>query len=346
MSIVLRRPTIKRQEMASVLNTLVSDNIYAGELSSKLSRTVAHYLEKKDGVSLPDYYSAISLAFDILGLQSGDRVIIGALSSRIYLEVMEERGIEGIIVDVDTHTGLPREAELEEKLMEGGDGENCKAVVIDYGYCPSSSIKKGLLEGVSVIEDISHVLGSETGGTKLGSDGDIAILHTDVSGNITTGEGAIVSVKDGRLVREMRRILKANMKYSLMSDLNAALGLSQLKNYEDQIELREDICEKFLKKLSATRHGTPICDNSGHAVCSSFPIVIADGLGEVERFVKKYKIETELAYSDSIVAREPRLRDSMENAWGLFLRTMLFPLYPMLTVKEVELLERVISSLP
>ena len=79
MAIFLFKPTIRRKDMDNVLSCMVGDLIGPGRYAHDFITALVHYLKVSGGVALASYYSSLMLAFDVLKLEAGDKVIISAL---------------------------------------------------------------------------------------------------------------------------------------------------------------------------------------------------------------------------------------------------------------------------
>ena len=136
--------------------------------------------------------------------------------------------------------------------------------------------------------------------------------------------------------------------------MNAALGITQVRELQRFLDKRFEIAQVFREALLRSRH-SPLFNNEGGVwVDFSFPILVKDGRLEIMQYANKKGIQSEPAFKDAIVAVEGHAspeegNDSdrkFPNARELLWRCLLFPLYPSLARKDVQLICKILSTLP
>jgi perosamine synthetase len=339
MTIPLFKPTLRRKDMDFVLSCMVSDFVGPGKYNSEFVASLAHYLQAAGGVALTDYYSALLLSFDILKLTPGDKVIISPLSPSIY--ILEARGLKPLFIGVDSDSATVFPGQLDTN-----DYKEAKAILLYYtlGFVPDlDEIKQ---YGIPIIEDISEALGAKWGDALCGSIGDLTILSLDQKNIITTGSGGLVLVKKKPDYNYLKRILEISRGYTILSDLNAAIGLSQFKQLPLFLETRSEIADIYSKALMRSKHSTLVQKGNGQNVYFSFPVIVSQGIMEVRKFAKKHLLETHAAFNETVITRHDEIYNTFPNAKNLLLRCVLFPLYPALGKRNVEEIAKVLSVLP
>ena len=338
MAVPVFRPSIKRREMDNVLSCLVSDRIDPGALSQDLAAKISDYLGLAGGVCYSSYYASLSAAIDTLALSPNEHIIISALSPSIYLDVLEEKRLVPLYADVDPESGSMSFGKAE-KLM----GENPKAIIVHYtlGYIPDLEALANL--GLPLIEDLSQGLGGNLGARRCGTFGELTVVSLDTPNIVTAGEGGVVLAKDRRDLKKLKSQRVAANHH--LSDLNASLGLAQLKEIESFIATRRDIAKIFSRSVLKSRHKTLTQAGDADNVFYSFPVVLGSGMREVIQYSRRFGIQSEPAFGDSVIAATGE-HQSTRNARNIAPRCILFPLYPMLGKKNVETISRVISSAP
>jgi len=332
------RPTIKRRDMDSVLTCMVSDRIGAGILGDALVGAVSEYLSLAGGVALSSYYHCIVAAFDALGCKPADKVVVSALSPSCYLEALRERGLVPIIVDVEADTGCLAASSLVKALDQGP-----KALLVHYSLGYIADMEELSRLGVPLIEDLSQGLGGNWGTRRCGSYGDLVIVSLEPESIVTCGQGGLLLSRDNRLVRQLGS--SQPVSSLLLSDLNASLGLSQMREIESYIATRKEIARVFSRGLMRSSHKTLVQKGEGDNVFYSFPVILESGMKAVRQYARKYNIETIQAFSGSICAIE-NTNSHFPNARQLMLRCLLFPCYPMLGKRNVDTISKVLTTLP
>jgi perosamine synthetase len=342
MLVPLLRPTLRRKDYNSVLNCLVSDQIASGPLNQEFAAALSKTLGVSGGAALISYRSCIHCAFQLLELQQGDGVILSALAPREYLQIIEARGLEAVIADVDPQRPLLSVDSVKQKLRDGA-----KAIVLFYtlGSLPSGDELFRL--GVPVIEDVTQAAGGLWGGQPCGARGRATLLSLAPGGLITAGCGGAVFATDRRGVRTLKEIVAGGYGGELLPDMNAALGFNQVRELPRFLQKRSEIAQVFREALQRSRHGSLFEEGAG--VNFSFPVVVKGGRPEVRRYAEKRGIQAEAAFADAVLSVEgttPTTARTYPNAERLLWRTLLFPLYPSLARKDIQLLCKVLSTLP
>jgi dTDP-4-amino-4,6-dideoxygalactose transaminase len=197
--------------------------------------------------------------------------------------------------------------------------------------------------GIPMIEDLSQGLGGNFGTRRCGSFGDFVVVSLDSEGIITGGMGGLVLARE----RNGLKILKSMSvrEHHLLSDFNASLGLAQLKEIESFIESRGEIAKVFSRSILRSNHKTLAqkgdCDN----VHFSFPVILNSGFKEVGQYVRKRNIDVKHAFQDVVLTGIDG-NGAYPNSKNLVPRCILFPLYPVLGKNNVEMISKVISTLP
>lgn len=341
MPILLFKPTIRRKDMDNILTCMVSDSIGPGSNNHLFSSSMAHYLKAAGGIALSSYYSALMLALDVLKLEPGDSVIITPLAPSIYIYILEAKGLKPLFVEVDPDSGIVLPDEMEQLLIK-----KPKALLMHYtlGFVPNMDKISQL--GIPMIEDISQALGAKWGENLCGSIGQVTVCALTPQNIITTGNGGLVLVKKKSDYNYIKRLLEVSPEYTFLSDLNAAVGIAQLKGLERFIEARREIAEIFSRSVMRGRHSTLLQNEKGENVFFSFPVVVNSSMKEVRRFAKKNNIETHAAYKDSVITMYDKIYNDFPHSRALLLRCVLFPLYPALGKRNIESIAKVLAVLP
>ncbi len=341
MAIPIFRPTVKRKDMGSVLSCIVSDRIGPGEISRDLASRACHFLGMAGGVTVSHPYLALSLAFDALGLCAGDGVVFSALSPALGVRAALDKGLKPLLADVEPDSGAMDPKEIEKLLPRGP-----KAIVVHHtlGIVMDVEALKGF--GIPLIEDGSQALGGRSGQGPCGGLGEISVIGLSPEDIITCGGGALVLAKSRNASAQLKRIAEQSPLYAPMADMNAALGISQLQALERFIAARREIQAAYAQSLMKSRHKTLLQKMEAENVLSAFPVALSDGMKEARAYAMKKNVETVPAFAEAAVSRDDAADFACPNARSLMLRSLLFPLYPMLGRRDVEAVQKVLATLP
>lgn len=335
------KPFIRRADMDSVLSCLISDEIGPGRVLNELIKELTEYLNAKSGSLLRDYYRAISIALDVLKLKSGSRVIISPLAPGAYIRVFKDKGIIPLFADVDLETAI-----MNKSAIDGFMENNVDAILLHSPLGNVADMDYFTSLGIPLIEDISENFGAEFNGRRCGSFGDITLFSMESDKILTSGGGAALFVKDQYLSGKLTEITNLYGEEIYLSDINASLALTQLRNIDEIIKKREDLSLIFQAALHKTEHKSLKTASGGKMVHFSFPVILKGQAKEVKAYVMKKNIEPRMAFLRTAIDMYENKDNICPNASSLKLRSLLFPLYPSLGRKNAEMISKVISTLP
>lgn len=210
--------------------------------------------------------SALHLALLALGIGEGDEVIVPSLTFVASFQAISATGATPVPCDIYPDTLL-----MDIDDAKGRITSRTRAIMpVHYAGNPCNMdalMKTGEENKLSIVEDAAHALGSYYKGRKIGSFGDIACFSFDSIKNITCGEGGAIVCQDIELadIIRQRRLLGIDRKshtlpwkerswfYEVrtqgfryhMSNINAAIGLAQLKKIDLFISRRREICKRY-----------------------------------------------------------------------------------------------------
>jgi len=355
------RPTVRRGELDSVLGCLVADKIGSGDGARELAAAVAAALGMAGGIALADYRLALVCALAALGLPPGARVLCSALAPQAHRDAVESGNLVPLVIDVNSDSGV-----IDLDLAEEKRGR-AQAALLDHtlGFVPDLTRVRSW--ELPVIEDVTCSLGGYDGAASAGPRGDLAVMSLGHAGLLTAAGGALLLCRTRAVLTSARRV--AEDRAEPLADLNAALALAQLKRYEGDMRTRRSIRDAYHAAITRTRHRTlslPRREQGGVQVPFSYPVVVADGAREVQRYAARARIETRPAYERSIAAcvRDAAVpggntgaadaaREGGSDGGGacpaadsLARRCVLFPLYPLLGESRVGAVARILATLP
>jgi dTDP-4-amino-4,6-dideoxygalactose transaminase len=338
------KPTLRRKDMQSVLQTMVDEKIGPGVKKQEFIALLCEKLHKKSGMALRSYYDAIVSSLKIAGVELGSTVITSILAPKIYKLAINSLGAKAVFLDVDIETCCLTSATVLESIVK--NGANVLLLCEPYCQIPYGEDFKSL--NITVIEDISQSFGSTYDDDFAGGFSDIVICAFEQEHIVSCGGGAAILYDN---VLRFKDLLKKQYnlisKYEQMPDLNAALGIVQLQQVEKHLTKRNEIFEIFKKALMKTDHklfGQRDINFISNGWC--FPIVLDSKPEDVIKFAKKYNVTCIKLFTTAVGNDFKNNFSSFPNANAPLLRAVAFPIYPFLKASEIDILEKVISNLP
>jgi len=333
--------------MDSVLSCMVTDNLGPGTLSDKFVQLLREHLQCAGGIVLRERSRALAVALAHLELEDGSAVAVDALSPWYFDTVIRECGLRPLYVDVAEEEPVIDTVALSAVAGQGTATDGTPAAVIvapHHGYLPELAAIADL--GLPVVEDVTEGIGSHDGTDAAGSIGRFVLVGLEADGMITAGGGAALlgrSRTDRNALRHEQDQLPPD---ALLSDMNSALGITQVRDLEKYIARRAEIAEAYRRAAMRGRHKVVSPAGDGENGWPGFPVMIEGSVAEVVAYARKKGVEVAPAFPHSAIARSVCDEAQYPNARTALLRCVIFPLYPSLSAKEVATVERVIATLP
>ena len=269
------RQSISQSDIDAVVDVLRSDFLTQGPAVPAFEEAVAARCDAQFGVAMNSATSALHLACVALGVGRGDRVWTSPLTFVASSNAALYCGAEVDFVDVDERTYNMCPRALEQKLDEAARAGTLPKVIIPVHLagqsCDMAAIHAAASRhGVRIIEDASHAIGGTYQSEPVGNCrySDIAIFSFHPVKIVTTGEGGMAMTNDARLAelmcldrthgitRDAARLLhddvgpwyyeqqRLGFNYR-MTDISAALGLSQMARIDDFLARRREIAARY-----------------------------------------------------------------------------------------------------
>lgn len=268
------RQWIDEKDIEAVVKVLQSEFITQGPVLKEFEESLARYCGVKYAVSVNSGTAALHCGMFAIGLSQGDEVIVPPLTFVASANAALYVGAKVVFSDIDPGHLCLDINQIEEKITD-----KTKAIVmVDFAGYPADARRLRVIAkkyGLKLIEDAAHALGALRDQKHAGFFADCAILSFHPVKHITTGEGGAILTNDEELyqrcllfrshgITKAPALLKQNhggWYYEMhalghnyrLTDIQAALGISQLSKIEQWINRRRDIARQyihFLKPLS------------------------------------------------------------------------------------------------
>ena len=254
---------IDNKDIKEVVKVLKSDWLTQGPKVEEFEKAIAKYCNAKYGVAFSSGTSALYAAYKTAGIKEGDEVVTTPLTFVATSNMISVLGAKPVFVDVEQDT-LNINPELIERLITS----RTKAIAtVDFAgvSCDYDKILKIAKENkLLLVEDACHALGTEYKGRKLGSFADIAIVTFHPVKHITTGEGGVALTNNKNFYEKLKIVRnhgiikkpeKGGWYYEVkepsfnfrITDIQCALGISQLKKIDRFLKRRREIIAKYNK---------------------------------------------------------------------------------------------------
>lgn len=368
MSIPVFRPSIKRNDMKAVLSCLVSEEIAAGADAVQLSRALLKMTGYGEGALLRERLRGLEIALKCLDLPEGGRVALSPLSDLSYLHALEALRLEPVYIDSRGDCPAMDMEALEREHRE----RPLQGLILEHhlGFSPDMKILTELK--IPLVQDLSWIISSgrpstadrsqevagegeeaapETTVAAAGAAvymGEVCLVSLEVENLITAGGGIFIA---SRKKKGLKPILSHYPEDIYLSDMNASLGNIQLQELDKFLNVRGEILDVLRHTPMAHRFLLP----EGRPTCLS--LLLNSSMQEVISYGMKHQVEIQPAFKRSIIQSMLKSFDTLgsgedspaerypESA-GFSLKTVLLPLYPGLRKRDLEIVQKIIKTLP
>ncbi len=265
-------PLIEEDDISAVREVMESRWITTGPKSVQFEQEFARFIGVRHAVAVNSGTAALHVAFEAIGLGEGDEVLVPTLTFAATAEAVTYCKARPVLVDSEPDT-----FNLDPGLVERAITPRTRAIVPVHfaGHpCDMTRLLKIAREhGLKVIEDAAHALSARYRGKMVGTLGDMTCFSFYATKNITTGEGGMTTTDKDEWADRMRimrlhgiskdawkrysaegswryEILAPGFKYNL-TDMQAALGLSQLAKCQSMWARRSELAQRYTDALGA-----------------------------------------------------------------------------------------------
>ena len=259
--IPLSSPFIEKDDIKAVTSVLKTRWLSLGPKLREFEELFAKFIGTRYAVAVNSGTSALHLCVKALGIGKGDEVIVAPFSFVASANCALFEGAKPVFVDIESKTFNIDPEKIEEKITK----KTKAIVVVDVFGRPAhkEAIKKiAKKHKLKIIEDSAEALGAEYKGRKVGTFGDCGIFAFYPNKQMTTGEGGIIVTNDKKIYelclsyRNQGRNIKSRwldherVGYNYrISDIQCALGVSQLKKIKRILKKRENVAKEYTKRL-------------------------------------------------------------------------------------------------
>lgn len=282
---------IDEDDINSVVKVLKGDYLTTGPIVSEFENSVAKYVGTKYAVAVSNGTAALHMACYAAGISEGDEVLVPAITFAASSNCVLYCGGKPVFIDIDPKSYNIDINKIKEKIT------NKTKAIIPVDFAGQSVDMDSILKiaeeyNLIVIEDAAHALGSEYKNEKVGSKAHMTEFSFHPVKPITTGEGGVVVTNSKKLYEKMilfrshgitrnSNLMIENqgpwyyeqidLGYNYrLTDIQSALGLSQIKKLDDFILKRREIVNKYNEAFKELKEiGTPFeneYSKSGHHI--------------------------------------------------------------------------------
>lgn len=375
--LLFHKPFLSEEEVDEIVDTVRSGWLSMGPKTIRFENEFNKYIGSKKSIAVSSWTAAGHLTLEAFGIKAGDEVIVPTMTFPATAEIVCYFGAKPVIVDVTEDT-----LNISIKEIEKAITPKTKAIIpVHYGGQPCDMDE--ILDiahkyNLRVLEDAAHSLPATYKGKKIGTISEVTCFSFYATKTLSTGEGGMICTNDDELAERcsiMRlhginrdawkrysesgswyyEVVAPGFKYNF-TDLQASLGLPQLKKVDYMWESRKRIAAKYteaLKDLDTIELHT--IKNDRESSWHLFPIRLhIDKLNKtraqiIEELRKNnigvgvhfMPVHQHLYYSETFNLRD----EDYPVASDVFPRLLSLPIYPGMNDQSVERVINVLTDI-
>lgn len=357
-SIPMARPDVGSEELAAVGQVFEGHWLGSGPLADEFSTRVAALVGADHVVAVNSGTAALHSAMVSIRLEPGDEVIVPSMTFVSTIQAITAVGATPVFCEV-----LPDSLNIDVPDAARRLTPRTRALLpVHYGgvACDLAGVKAlAASHNLRVIEDAAHAFGSSYRGQPIGSHGDITCFSFDPIKNITCGLGGAIATSDQELARRIRTatnvgidpatidrhragplpyaVTSAGLRYR-MSDMNAAIGLSQLDRMESFRARKRELIARYDAAFSDVTEIALLERSLAETFPFSCALRIVDGSRDrLMEFLAGRSIGTAVQFiPNHLQPFFESYRTDLPRTEQLFDEVLSLPLYTTLTDDELE----------
>jgi perosamine synthetase len=260
MKIPLSAADISEADIAVVSEVLRTSRLSLGPKLEEFEDALASYIGAHDAIAVSSGTSALHLCLLGLEIGEGDEVIVPSFAFVAVANAVRYVGAIPVFVDID-----PVTLNLDPQEIAQAISARTRAILVVHTFGIPAAMKEiqelANRHKLSVIEDACEALGAAIDSQKVGSFGNAAVFGFYPNKQITTGEGGAIVTNDSELAKRVRSLRNqgrngaewlqhTEIGYNYrISEMNCALGISQLARIEDILQMREIAANAYYGRL-------------------------------------------------------------------------------------------------
>lgn len=340
----------------SVLSTLKSPFLTCGPKVKEFEQAICNYTGAKYCVSVSNATAALHLAMLALGVKKGDEIITTPNTFLASSNCILYAGGTVKFADIESDTANINPDEIEKQITD-----KTKGIIPVHFAGQSCNMEKiqaiAKKNNLFIVEDAAHAIGSDYKDTKVGSCkySEMTIFSFHPVKNITTGEGGAITTNEKELYKKLMALrshgtykdgkMAQTWEYEMrdlgfnyrLTDIQATLGITQLKKLDKFKKRRREIVDYYNKNL-----GLPhlLERDFSNACFHLYPIMVKN---REEFYQKAKKVGLNLQVHYIPIHTQPYYKSlgfkegDFPNAEKYYKECISLPLYP--SLKESDLKE-------
>ena len=329
------RPTLDQNDYDAVLQVLKSGHLVQDKKVNEFENALSSVIGVGNASAVSSGTAALHLALLSLGIQKGDEVILPSFVCSAPLNAIMYTGAAPVVADIDRRTFNIDVDDLKHRI-----NKKTKAIILPHMFGLTADIDSIISLGIPVIEDCAHSLGSRYKGSYTGSFGELSVFSFYATKMIATGEGGMVLSNNQSLIDAIKNLRDYDEKeiYTIrynykMTDIQASLGISQLKKLASFVEKRKKIAAVFQHMLRNFSFEVPVVTPGEDHIYFRYVLLLDHADQFIDRMTKA-----------GVACRKPVFKplhrylslSGYTNTEWVWERAVSIPIYPSLSDEDIS----------
>jgi dTDP-4-amino-4,6-dideoxygalactose transaminase len=339
-SVILHsRPTVGSDELQALTSVIGSGQLSQGPRVEEFEQGMAALLGVAGGVAVSSGTAALEVALKALGVSPGEEVILPSYVCAAPWLAVVRVGAQPKIVDIE-----PDSYAIDPAAVKKALSARTSAIIVPHLFGLPADLTGLQSLGVPLIEDCAQTLGAIEAGRQVGTVGAVTVCSFYATKLLCTGEGGMVLSHDQSLLERARALREYDEEPALddrafnykMTDLQAALGISQLNRFRSFLERRSEIAAAYRTAFSAARLGLPVVPSGRSHVFYRFVVRLPREAGSVASVIARLE-QRGVQCRCPVFRPLHRYRDlaGCPVTEEAFAQALSLPIYPSMTDEEV-----------
>lgn len=331
------KPFINQDSIRRVAEQIDSCSLSRGAMAERFAEALKDYTQAELLYLTPSGSAALLIALSALNVGAGDEVILPTYVCHSVADAILYLGATPVFCDTGENWVMT--TETVKKVLTA----KTRTIIVVHIFGIYAAVPEFRKFGVPVIEDCCQCFANEIEGNKIGVDSDMAFYSFHATKCLTTGEGGAVACFNEKYGKPMAKAIEKFAAFFPFTDVQAALGLSQLRIYHTMLKRRMEIARYYLENLPDNL--TKDLRDVPATMYFRFPLRMENDFEAARSEAESAGVTVRKGVDELLHQRYGFAQRDFPVAEQLFNSTICIPIYPALTDAEMRTVTATIKKI-